>query len=264
MNVGIAGVSMRYGDREVLNDISLEVAGGSWLGIIGPNGAGKSTLLRAVAGLLPYDGSIMFDDVEIGSLDRRVVAQTVAYVPQSPVLPEGMNVTDYVLLGRTPYISHFGTESKRDLEIVFEVLTTLDLIAFRERLVTTLSGGEAQRLVLARALAQQAPLVLLDEPTTALDIGHQQDVLNLIDNLRTTQQLTVISTMHDLTLVGQFADSLVLLSGGEVVAEGLALDVLTVGLIRDHYGARVRILRDDDDRPVIVPWRHTDSNGSDA
>jgi cobalamin transport system ATP-binding protein len=256
VNVDIAGVSMRYDDRVVLNDISLEIAGGSWLGIIGPNGAGKSTLLRAVARLLPYDGSIRFDDVEIGSLDRRVVAQAVAYVPQNPVLPEGMNVTDYVLLGRTPYISHFGTETKRDLEIVFEVLTTLDLIAFRERLVTTLSGGEAQRLALARALAQQAPLVLLDEPTAALDIGHQQDVLDLIDHLRMTQQLTVISTMHDLTLVGQFADSLVLLSDGDVVAEGAASEVLTRDAIFEHYGANVRILEDDAGNPVVVPWRH--------
>lgn len=256
MNVGISGVSMKYGTRAVLNDISIEISGGSWLGIIGPNGAGKSTLLRAIAGLLPYDGSIALDGVEIGSLDRRAVAQTVAYVPQSPVLPEGMNVTDYVLLGRTPYISHFGTESKRDLEVIFEVLTTLDLIEFRGRLVTTLSGGEAQRVALARALAQQAPLVLLDEPTAALDIGHQQDVLDLIDNLRTTQQLTVISTMHDLTLVGQFADSLVLLSNGGVVAEGSASDVLTREAIFEHYGANVRILEDDAGNPVVVPWRN--------
>ncbi|GBE25361.1 putative siderophore transport system ATP-binding protein YusV [bacterium BMS3Bbin02] len=262
MNVSITAVSAGYGARVVLNEISLEVPGGSWLGIIGPNGAGKSTLLRAVARLLPYDGSIVFDGEEIGTLDRRSVARSVAYVPQSPIFPEGMNVTDFVLLGRTPYISHFGTESKRDLEIVFDVLTTLDLIEFRERPVTTLSGGEAQRVALARALAQQAPLVLLDEPTAALDVGHQQDVLDLIDELRRTQQLTVMSTMHDLTLVGQFADSLVLLSNGVVVAEGGASDVLTAATINEHYGANVRILRDDVGNPVVVPWRNGRSRGS--
>ena len=259
MNVGIADVVMQYGSHEVLSGVSLEIPGGSWLGIIGPNGAGKSTLLRGIARLLPYDGSITFDGGEIGTLDRRVVAQTVAYVPQSPVLPEGMNVVDFVLLGRTPYISHFGTESKRDLEIVFDVLTTLDLIHFRDRLVTTLSGGEAQRVTLARALAQQAPLVLLDEPTAALDVGHQQEVLDLIDDLRRTRQLTVISTMHDLTLIGQFADSLVLLDDGVVVAEGAAREVLTAETIQKHYGASVRILQDDAGNPVVVPWRN---NGS--
>ena len=257
MNVGVAGLSASYGAEPALDDVSLQVPTGSWLGIIGPNGAGKTTLLRAIARLLPYQGSITFDGEDIRDLDRRSLARAVAYVSQTPELPEGMSVADFVLLGRTPYISYFGTEGKSDLNIVSDVLTTLDLVDFRQRRVTELSGGEAQRVILARALAQQAPLMLLDEPTTALDIGHQQDVLDLIDDLRLTKQLTVISTMHDLTLVGQFADTLVLLARGVVVAEGTASDVLTTELISEHYGANGRILRDDDDHPVVVPWRRS-------
>ena len=261
MNVDIAGVSASYGAEPALKHISLQVPTGSWLGIIGPNGAGKTTLLRAIARLLPYQGSIAFDGEDILDLDRRSLARAVAYVSQTPVFPEGMSVADFVLLGRTPYISYFGTEGKSDLDIVSDVLTTLDLVDFRQRRVTELSGGEAQRVVLARALAQQAPLMLLDEPTTALDIGHQQDVLNLIDDLRLAEQLTVISTMHDLTLVGQFADTLVLLAHGVVVAAGTAREVLTTELISEHYSANVRILRDDDDHPVVVPWRRSVSRG---
>ncbi len=262
MNVEISSLSVRYDVGLVLDEVSLTVPAGSWLGVIGPNGAGKSTLLRAIGRLVPYQGSITFDGKDTRSLDRRSLAQTVAYVAQNPVFPVGMNVFDFVLLGRTPYISHFGTESASDLEIIHEVLTTLDLLDLTRRRVTELSGGEAQRVALARALAQQAPLVLLDEPTAALDIGHQQDVLDLIDDMRRTQQLTVISTMHDLTLVGQFAESLVLLSDGVVAAEGSANDVLTAGTIREHYGANVRILQDDSGHPVVVPWRSKDPSGT--
>ena len=135
-------------------------------------------------------------------------------VPQNPVIPDGMTVLDYVLLGRTPYISAWGTESGRDLRVAGRVLAELDLESMADRVLQSLSGGELQRVVLARALAQEAPVLLLDEPTTALDVGHQQQVLELVDQLRATRSIAVLAAMHDLTLAAQYADRLMLLVDG--------------------------------------------------
>jgi iron complex transport system ATP-binding protein len=176
-------------------------------------------------------------------------------VPQSPVVPAGITVTEYVLLGRTPYIPTFGTESRRDLAIVASVLDHLDLTGLATRRLDSISGGERQRAVLARALAQQAPVLLLDEPTTGLDVGHQQQVLELVDTLRDDLDLTVVSAMHDLTLAGQFADQLVLLDGGRVAAAGPPATVLTEQIISRHYHASVRVLEDPGGRIVVVPVR---------
>jgi iron complex transport system ATP-binding protein len=178
----------------------------------------------------------------------------VALVPQAPTVPVGITVADYVLLGRTPHLSPLGVEGPGDLAAVHAALARLDLLGFAERGLSTLSGGERQRVFIARALAQGAPVLLLDEPTTALDVGHQQQVLNLVDQLRHEQGLTVLSTMHDLTLAGQYADRLVLLDAGRVVAAGTATEVLTEDNVRRYYGAHVRIVTDGD-RPIVVPAR---------
>jgi cobalamin transport system ATP-binding protein len=175
-----------------------------------------------------------------------------------------MTVTDYVLLGRTPYIPYLGSESRRDLAIVADVLDHLDLGAFAGRALDSLSGGERQRAVLARALAQQAPVLLLDEPTTGLDVGHQQQVLELVDSLRRDLELTVVSAMHDLTLAGQFADHLVLLDGGRVAADGPARTVLTERVISQHYHASVRVLEDPAGGIVVIPVRPGGRTGGPA
>jgi iron complex transport system ATP-binding protein len=165
-----------------------------------------------------------------------------------------MRVVDYVLLGRTPHHGVLTAESAQDLLAVSQVLEALDLEGFADRDVATLSGGELQRVVIARALAQQTPILLLDEPTTGLDIGKQQEVLELIDRLRRDGDLTVVSAMHDLTLAGQFTDRLVMLSAGRVVADGSAGEVLTPEAIRDHYGAAVRVMGDGAGI-VVIPLR---------
>ncbi|HET7519099.1 MAG TPA: ABC transporter ATP-binding protein, partial [Actinomycetes bacterium] len=175
--VELRGVSVALDGRPVLAGLGLAIAGGSRLGLIGPNGSGKTTLLRAIAGLVPYQGEIRIGDDPAGSLSRRELARRIAMVPQNPVIPAGIAVAEYVLMGRTPYVPTFGAESRRDREIVASVLEHLDLAALAARRLDALSGGERQRAVLARALAQQAPVLLLDEPTTGLDVGHQQQVL---------------------------------------------------------------------------------------
>jgi iron complex transport system ATP-binding protein len=167
-----------------------------------------------------------------------------------------MTVAEYVLLGRTPHIGYFGTEGVHDLEAADRALARLDLIHFQSRRLGTLSGGERQRAVLARALAQEAPVLLLDEPTSGLDIGRQQLALELIDSLRREDGLTVLSAMHDLTLAGQYADRLVFVDDGRVVASGRPRDVLVPELIAAHYGAAVRVIRADaTDGLVVVPAR---------
>jgi iron complex transport system ATP-binding protein len=240
--LAVRSLVVELGGRRVVDGVSLTVERGEWLGTIGPNGAGKTTLIRAIAGLVRYDGELALEGVAARSLGRRELARRVAVVPQSPVMPSGMAVRDYVLLGRTPYISYSGKEGAHDHAAAERALARLDLRELADRQLGALSGGERQRAVLARALAQEAPLLLLDEPTSALDAGRQQDALELVDGLRVEAGLTVVSAMHDLTLAGQYAQRLVLLAGGRIVAQGAPVEVLTEPLIEEHYGARVRVV----------------------
>jgi iron complex transport system ATP-binding protein len=240
----IEQASVSYDGVRAVAEISADVAAGSWVALIGPNGAGKSSLLRAVGGLVPHTGTIRVDGVPVTSLGRRRLARLVAYLPQRPLVPSAMTVTEYVLLGRTPFVPYFGTESRRDQAATAAVLDRLELTSLKDRSLGSLSGGELQRTLLGRALAQEAPVLLLDEPTTALDVGHQQQVLELLDGLRVERDLTVLSAMHDLTLAGQFADRLLLLAAGMVVADGAPEEVLTRERIAAHYGADVRVVRE--------------------
>ncbi|MFI6511516.1 ABC transporter ATP-binding protein [Streptosporangium sp. NPDC050855] len=237
--------------RPVLSEVGLDVRDGGWLAVIGANGAGKSTLLRALAGVLPYGGDVLIDDAPVRSLRHRDRARLLAYAPQTPALPVDMTVFDYALLGRTPYIPYLGREGRRDREVTASVLERLDLSGLASRPLGRLSGGERQRVVLARALAQQAPVLLLDEPTTALDLGHQQQVLELVDRLRLADGLTVVTTLHDLSLAGQYADAMMLLSAGRVAASGAPAEVLTEELIAEHFEARVRVGTGTAGRPEV-------------
>ncbi|MEV7229007.1 ABC transporter ATP-binding protein [Polymorphospora sp. 2-325] len=250
----MAGLCVDLSGNRIVDHVDLTVHAGEWVTVIGPNGAGKSTLLRAVGGLLPATGAISLFGTPAGALRRRDRARIVATVVQMPAVPPGMTVFDYTLLGRTPYIAPLGRESAADLAAVRDVLGQLDLDRFADRQLATLSGGERQRVFLARALAQGATLLLLDEPTSALDIGHQQEVLELVDQLRRDHGLTVLATMHDLSLAGEYADRMVLLADGRVVAAGPPQDVLTEELLATHYRARVRVILGDHG-PLVVPVR---------
>lgn len=234
-------ISFAVGDAQLLDDVSFDVTPGEWLSIIGPNGAGKSTLLRSIAGAANCDGRVEVLGKALSNLPLKERAQHVSWVPQTPTVPAGMNVLDYVLLGRTPYLHALASPSRSDVGAAHDVLEELNLAAFAGRTVETLSGGERQRVVIGRALVQDTPIILLDEPTSALDLGHQQDVLLLLDQLRSSGDRTIISTMHDLTLAGHFADRVLMLSKGEVAGVGQAAEVLTRESIAKHYGADVSI-----------------------
>ncbi|GAA4596058.1 iron complex transport system ATP-binding protein [Actinoplanes octamycinicus] len=251
----VTDLTVRLDGALIVDGVDLEVTGGEWVTVIGPNGAGKSTALRAVAGLLPFRGTVHLHGRPVDRLHRRDRAKTVAVVVQNPVVPPAMTVFDYVLLGRTPYIPPLGRESAADLAVVDEELAALDLRAFAGRRLDTLSGGERQRVFLARALAQGAEILLLDEPTSALDIGHQQEVLELVDRLRAERSLTVLATMHDLSTAGEYADRMVLLSAGRVAAAGTPTEVLTEANLAEHYRVKVRIIPGDHG-PLVVAVRH--------
>ncbi|MEM7140492.1 MAG: ABC transporter ATP-binding protein [Actinomycetota bacterium] len=248
--ITIRDLHVSLGGVPIIEALDLDVAQGQWLNVIGANGAGKTTMLRAILSLVDHRGSIDIEGLAAG--DRVARARAVAYVPQSPVIPPGVSVADYVLLGRTPHRGVFGGDSASDRAIASEALERLDLLRLAGRDIRGLSGGERQRAVIARGLTQQSEILVLDEPTTALDLGHQLEVLDLIDELRVERGLTVLATLHDLTLAGRFGNRLALLSCGRVETVGEPAAVLTERTIAEFFGAQVRII-DDVDGPVIVP-----------
>jgi iron complex transport system ATP-binding protein len=254
--IELSDVRVELGGRQVVDGIALVVAEGEWVTLIGPNGAGKTTLLRAIARLVPFAGSIALAGRPTDDMRRTELSRLLALVPQRPSTPPWMTVAEYVLLGRTPHLGPLAKEGRQDRNAAARALARLDLLDYRERRLGTLSGGETQRVVVARALAQEARIILLDEPTAALDIGHQQQALDLLDVLRSESSLTLVAAMHDLTLAAQYADRMVLMDHGRVVADGPPGVVLTEQLISRHYEASIRVV-DVQGRIAVVPARPT-------
>jgi iron complex transport system ATP-binding protein len=252
--IELENVTVVLGGRPVVDGVDAAVAEGEWLALIGPNGAGKTTLLRAIARLITFAGSVALGGRATSEMPRAELSQMLAVVPQEPSTPPWMTVAEYVLLGRTPHLGPLAKEGKRDRDAAARALIRLDLIDFRKRRLGTLSGGERQRAVVARALAQEARIVLLDEPTASLDIGHQQQALDLLDALRRESGLTLVAAMHDLTMAAQYADRMVLLDGGRVAIDGAPRDVLTEETIARHYGASIDVVPIDG-RIAVVPRR---------
>ena len=252
--IELESVTVVLSGHPVVDRIDATVAEGEWLALIGPNGAGKTTLLRAIGRLVPFSGAIALGGRSITDMRRAELSRLIAIVPQEPSTPPWMTVAEYVLLGRTPHLGPLAKEGRRDREAAARALARLDLRGYEERRLGTLSGGEKQRVVVARALAQEARIVLLDEPTAALDIGHQQQALELLDVLRGESGLTLVAAMHDLTLAAQYADRMILLDQGRVVADGAPGEVLTEQLIARHFDASIRVV-DVQGGIVVVPSR---------
>ena len=249
-----SNITVQVDRKTILNDVSLTVAPREWITIVGPNGAGKSTLLSVLAGLRTSDGQVCLDGREVSSMSPRERALLAAYVPQHPEVPAGMAVQNYVLIGRTPHLSVLGVEGHDDYEVVARVMHLLDLSHLAHRTLDSLSGGELQRCHLARAIAQQTSVVFFDEPTTALDLGHQQQVLELINGLQESQELTVVMTMHDLSLASQYSDRVFLLGEGKIAAHGRPQDVLDSERLSSLYGARIAVL-EVDGHIVVIPGK---------
>jgi len=250
MILDVSHITAGYPNRTVLRDLSLQAQGGQVLGVIGANGAGKTTLLRVIGGTLPARaGSVRLGGLDLERLDARGRAQKVAVVPQGARLPEAFSVAEVVLLGRTPYLSLLGRESDEDRRIAREAMTQTDTLQLAERRIGELSGGEQQRVLVARALTQQPQVLLLDEATAHLDLKHQAEILGLARKMAHERNLIVIAALHDLNLAALFADRLALLRKGELLALAEPSAVLTPALLKQAY-----------DIPVIVsshPIHHT-------
>jgi len=249
----VANVTVNVGGSDVLRDVSLQLGEGTWCTVIGPNGAGKTTLVESMAGVRSVTtGVVHVDSHDILSLSERERARLIAFVPQNPIVPPGMSVRDYVTLGRTSHHGLLRAPSRADRQAVAATLERLDLARFVDRDVATLSGGERQRMILARALAQSTPVLILDEPITGLDVRHQIDLLTLLRREVRECSLTVIATLHDLTLAGQFADRLLLLRAGAVVADGPSREVIRSKELSESYEMGLRVV-DVDGADVVVP-----------
>jgi len=235
MKLEIQNLTAAYGGRTVLKNISLSAAGGEILGLVGPNGAGKSSLLRAISGTLaPTRGKILLDDNDLLALDATARAKKIAVVPQSTHVPEAFSAGEVVLMGRTPHLPLFGAERARDFEIAQDAMARTDADWYAERLMGELSGGEQQRVVIARALAQEPRVLLLDEATAHLDLKHQTAIWNLVRGLARSG-LIVIAALHDLNLAAQYADRLALLCAGELLVCDAPPRVLTQDWLKRAY-----------------------------
>lgn len=246
-------VAARYAERAVLHGCTLRIARGEVVAIVGPNGAGKSTLLRVLAGLLrPTSGFVQIDGVDISTLGRRDLARRIAVVPQIFDTLFPFNVREVVGLGRTARLGIFGGASAVDAAAVERAITDLDLVDLAARRIDRLSGGERQRAVLAMALAQEADVLLLDEPTAHLDPAHQVAMLRLIRELACARGLAVVAVLHDLNLAASMATRLAVMADGRVVCDGAADTVLNADVIRSVFGPGLSVVHHDG-RPVVLP-----------
>ncbi|MGO2720157.1 MAG: ABC transporter ATP-binding protein [Brachybacterium tyrofermentans] len=260
----LAGSSLvaGYGTRTVIDSVDVRIPDGSLTAIIGPNACGKSTLLRVLARLLkPESGAALLDGTDIHSLPTKQVARRIGLLPQAPIAPDGITVEDLVARGRHPHQSVFSQWSRQDEEQVATAMSATGITDLAERHVDELSGGQRQRVWIALALAQDTPILLLDEPTTFLDIAHQIEILDLVDRLRGTGR-TVVAVLHDLNQAAQYADHLVAMRDGRIIAQGSPDEVITAESVLRVFGLRARVILDPDTgKPVVLPRsRRTDSS----
>ena len=241
MKLNVNGVRFRYESRDILKDVELEAKSSEVLAVIGANGAGKSTLIRCINRILkPYTGTVFLDGKELTSFTAKERACMMGYVPQTAKDVFSFNVMETVIMGRKPHIS-WGV-GKRDLKIVNSVLVRVGLTQFVERYLYELSGGERQKVLIARALAQEPEVLLLDEPTSNLDVRHQLEVMELVQGIALQQKKCVLMVVHDLNLAARYADKILMLKDGEVFAAGTPQDVLVPKNIKAVYGVESMII----------------------
>lgn len=248
-------LKVSYGDSVILNGIDFDVPKGGITTIIGPNGCGKSTLLRAASGLLTRDcGTVTLNGVDMANLKRREIARQLAVLPQTPVAPEGLQVRDLVGRGRHPHRSWLRQGSAEDSRVVNAVMKLTNITEFADRPLERLSGGQRQRAWIAMVLAQETPLVFLDEPTTYLDLSHSVEVLSLVRRLADQEGRTVLMVLHDLNLAARYSDQLIVMQRGEVDTVGAPAEVLTESLLYRVFHLPAVVTTDPvNGGPLVVP-----------
>ena len=251
----VKDLSVGYGERTVLDTLNVDIKRGAVTSIVGPNGCGKSTLLRTMSRLLnPTKGEIVLDGKSIHDIPTRKLATQLGLLPQTPIAPDGIVVADLVGRGRTPHQGILGRWSQQDYDIVAEALETTGISDLAERPIDELSGGQRQRVWIAMALAQRTETLLLDEPTTYLDVKHQLDVLDLLTELNRDRGTTIVMVLHDLNLAARYSDELVAVSGGKVFAHGHPREVITKENVKSVFGIDSVIITDPvSDQPAVMP-----------
>ena len=252
MRLQIRNLRFSYGSAEILRDINLELNSSEVLGIVGPNGTGKSTLLRCIDRILIPEGEVLLDGQEISGMSRVEIAKRIGYVPQSMTGVFPATVFDMVLLGRRPHLS--WRSSEEDIDKVLEMLDLMDIKDLAMRNFNETSGGQQQKVLIARALAQDVDILLLDEPTSNLDIKHQLEVMEILTELSKTKGISVMMAIHDLNLASRYSDRIIMLNGGGIRDEGDPASVLTAENIRSVYGVDV-VVRNEDGKPYMIPMR---------
>ncbi|MEU7025116.1 ABC transporter ATP-binding protein [Streptomyces sp. NPDC015232] len=249
------GLTLAYEERTVVHELDLAIPDGRVTVIVGPNACGKSTTLRALGRLLrPQGGAVLLDGEELAKLPTKHVARKIGLLPQTPVAPEAITVGDLVARGRQPHQAWWKQWSEEDERAVVDAMARTDVTALAERSVDELSGGQRQRVWIAMALAQETDLLLLDEPTTYLDIAHQVEVLDLVRRLNRARGRTVVLVLHDLNQAARYADHLVAMKSGRVVAEGAPSEVVTADLVHDVFGLDAVVVPDPvTGSPLVVP-----------
>lgn len=250
-------LKFNYGKNIILDGINFSIEKGKLVSIIGPNGSGKTTLLRNISGALrPSAGSIKLWNKDITSYKKRELAKHIAYVPQSTMVDFGFTVMDVVLMGRSPYIGRFGSETHRDMEVAKDAMEMLGVLKLKDKKITQISGGERQRVAIACALAQTPEVIMLDEPVSNLDIQYQVQVLNLLKNLCSEKGMTVLVVLHDLNLASEYSDTVILLNSGRIEHMGSPYDVMTVPVIEKAYNTKIYMMTNPiSGKPYLMPAR---------
>ncbi|HEY8347588.1 MAG TPA: heme ABC transporter ATP-binding protein [Symbiobacteriaceae bacterium] len=242
MLLSVQRLTCGYGSRPVLKDLSLEIAPGEFVAVVGPNGSGKSTFVRAISGTLaPASGRVLLRGTDLSRMHPREIARVMAVVSQETAVSFDFTVEEIVMMGRLPYQRRFGAATPRDRHVTERAMMMTRTLHLRDRLITAISGGERQRVLLARALAQEPELLILDEPTAHLDIAHQVELLDLIRRLN-RDGLTVVAVLHDLNLASLYADRLVVIKEGRLYVQGPPAEVVTEAMVSAVYGSRVRVV----------------------
>jgi iron complex transport system ATP-binding protein len=254
MKLDVKGVCFSYGSRCALEDVTMSIGAGELVSLVGPNGSGKTTLLKCVNRILKLQkGTVLVEGHDVSKLRLKELAKLLGYVPQGTGRSFPSTVFEIVLIGRKPYMN--WNVSSRDKEIVLDTLTLMGLEGMAPRQSNELSGGELQKVQIARALAQEPEVLLLDEPTSNLDLKHQLDVLNLIASIAREKKMVAVMAMHDLNLASRFSDTMIFLNGGQIYDAGEPETVLTPENIRSVYGVEAEVVNRGGGRPCIVPIR---------
>jgi len=246
-------ITFAYTQEPVIQNLHLEIPSGDFLGVIGPNGSGKSTLLKLLSGLLPPDENrVSFDGQDILTCKRKTLARSIAWIPQDHHLPFPFTVAEVVMMGRHPYLSPLTFESEQDIEITQQAMRQTQTEQFAHRKFNEISGGEQQRVMLASAIAQEPDIMILDEPTAALDLKYQIEILSILKRLNDSGNTTIIMALHDLHLASKFCRRLVLLKEGQIVKDGSPQEVLQKNILEEVYEVSVQIIRNESDGSFLI------------